>query len=438
MILLRLMRERKMNPLLKKEKNFYKNIKKNEIERYQLQQFNKIWRELYQNVDFYKELFDNGEVPYEFKSFEEFIRLPVLTREYVNRNRNQFINKSKEADTWGTTGGSTGNPLKFPKWNSEASFCTPAIWYVRDFYGVNRSDKMFRLWGHSHTLGKGLTRIKNKLKFDIGLPLVGFKRYSAYDLSEKKLKKAGEEILKFKPKYIIGYSKALYMLAKANEEKKEKFHKLNLKVVLGAAEGFDQIEDGNYVSEVFGCPVGLQYASMETNYIAQTHPNGNYRALYKNHIIECVDDKGNPSDTGRILITSLYPRAFPLVRYELGDIIVNCKKDNNSVYAFERIEGRNNDFLLLDDQTPIHSEGVTHAIKFSSIITSYQIRYTKNKKYTIYVKADEKLTDKDFIKIKSRLNQVDPRLSKLDIKQVDKLKQTVAGKTNWLIEECEN
>src|SRR5699024_8103842 len=181
-------------------------------------------------------------------------------------------------------------------------------------YNIKRSDKMFRIWGHSHTLGKGLSRIKNKLKFDIGLPLIGFKRFSAYDLSDAKLKEAGDEILKFKPKYIIGYSKALYILAKANEDKKEEFHKLNFKAVLGAAEGFERKEDREFVSEVFGCPTGLQYAAMETNYLAQTHPDGEYKALWKNSIIECVDDNGYPAETGRILITSLYPRAFPLIR----------------------------------------------------------------------------------------------------------------------------
>src|SRR5699024_5328769 len=105
--------------------------------------------------------------------------------------------------------------------------------YVRDFYGIKRSDRMFRLWGHSHTLGKGLSKIKNKLKFDIGLPLIGYKRFSAYDLSEEKLREAGTAILKFKPKYIIGYSKALYMLAKANEDKRTAFHKLKIKAVMG-------------------------------------------------------------------------------------------------------------------------------------------------------------------------------------------------------------
>src|SRR5699024_6407392 len=210
------------------------------------------------------------------------------------------------------------------------------------------------------------------------------------------------------------------------------FHKLKIKAVMGAAEGFERKEDKEYTSDVFGCPVGLQYAAMETNYIAQTHPDGNYKALYKNNIIECVDESGKPADTGRILLTSLYPRAFPLIRYELGDIISECKKDNHSVYEFKEVNGRSNDFLMLDEHTPIHSEGITHAIKFSNKISSYQIRYTKDNVYTIYVKSSSELTLNEFNEIKNRLNQVDIRLGDLEIKQVDQLKQTIAGKTKWL------
>src|SRR5699024_11437992 len=137
----------------------------------------------------------------------------------------------KEPDKWGSTGGSTGNPLKFPQWRSETEFCEPSVWYVRDFYNINRADKMFRLWGHSHTLGKGLSKIKKEIAVAIGHPLIGYKRFSAYDLSEGKMKEAGNKILQFKPDYIIGYSKALRVLAEVNKDKSSLFHNLKFKAV---------------------------------------------------------------------------------------------------------------------------------------------------------------------------------------------------------------
>lgn len=429
------LREKIMNPKVMNEYNFYNKYSKEEIEVYQLQQFNKKWKSISQHVPFYKRLVEQNELPTYFSTIDEFYQLPIVNRERISSDIYSFTNQEKKADSWGTTGGSTGNPLQFPKWKSETNFTEPSVWYVRSFYGIRRSDKMFRLWGHSHTMGEGLSRVINKVKFGIGLPLVGYKRFSAYDLSEEKLREAGEQILEFEPKYIVGYSKALYLLAKANVEKKEAFHQLKLKAVIGAAEGFDSELDKDYVSDVFGCPVALQYAAMETNYIAHTQPNDSYEVLWRNNLIECVDEKGNPAETGRILITSLYPRAFPLIRYELGDVISGCKKDGISVYSFDEVKGRDNDFLILEDGTPIHSEGITHAIKLSEKIAGYQIRYTKDRVYTIYLRSHEKINEQDINAIRERLKQVDPRLAGLKIKQVNELKQTLAGKTKWLMEE---
>ncbi|MFD1334545.1 hypothetical protein ACFQ4N_02985 [Oceanobacillus iheyensis] len=424
-----------MRPKVNKEKDLYNNMDVNNISEYQLRKFNNLWQNIQSNVTYYNNLVKDNTVPKNINSFEDFITLPITERSFANKYMRDLTDKSKAPDTWGTTGGSTGNPLQFPSWDSETEDCEPSVWYSRDFYDIKRSDRMFRLWGHSHTLGTGLSKYKSIFMYKIGLPLIGFKRFSAYDLSDEKLKVAAEEIIKFKPKYIIGYSKALNMLAKANEEKKNDFHKLKLKAVIGAAEGFEKKEDKDYISEVFGCPVALQYAAMETKYLAHTHPDGGYRVLWRNNLIECVDEEGSPSQSGRILVTSLYPRAFPLIRYEVGDIITDTYKNIGSVYSFKEIKGRDNDYLMIDKDTPIHSESITHAIKFSEKVTAYQIRYTEDFIYTIYLKSSSQLNENDRKEIKDRLAKIDQRLSEIKVHQADNLKQTIAGKTKWLMKE---
>jgi len=428
-------RERLMASRLNDEVEFYKTITDAQISQYHLNEFGKIWAELQQNIPYYKKLVEQELVPSTITSWDEFQKIPIKDRSYVKENIKYFSDSSRKPDKFVTTGGSTGTPLKYPSWKEEAHNYESNIWFARDFYKIRRSDRMFRLWGHSHTLGSGLTKYKKQFAFFVGHPLIGYKRFSAYDLSNEKLKEAGQSIIKFKPSYIIGYSKALYMLAKANEDKKNKFHKLHLKAVIGGAEGFDKKEDEDFVSEVFGTKVGLEYASMETKLLAHTHPDGGYRVLWRNNIVECVDEHGNPAQSGRVLVTSLYPRAFPLVRYELGDLIVNTNKVEHSVISFENVRGRDNDFLMLDKNTPIHSEAITHAIKFSDKIESYQIRYTTDFRYTIYIKSSDIITNKEKEDIASRLKQIDERLYKIPIVQTEVLKQTVAGKTKWLIKE---
>ncbi|MCU9599710.1 phenylacetate--CoA ligase family protein [Pallidibacillus thermolactis] len=424
-----------MRPRVNKQIQFYSKVDKDKISKMQLKKFNELWQHIQENVPFYKNLVTRNDVPQNINNWEDFKKLPIIDRFFASSNIKNLTDKSKKHDLLVTTGGSTGTPLKYPSWKTESRDYEVNVWFARNFYNISRSDRMFRIWGHSHLLGSGLSKYKKMLAFKVGLPLIGYKRFSAYDLSDEKLRIAGDEIIRFKPNYIIGYSKALQMLAQINKDRRDDFHNLKLKAVIGAAEGFEKEDDKYFISEIFGCPVGLEYASMETKILAHTHPEGGYRVLWRHNLVECVDEEDNPSENGRILVTSLYPRAFPLIRYELGDLISGAHKNVNSVYSFDNVAGRNNDFLMLDENTPIHSESITHAIKFSNKITAYQIRYTRDLKYTIYVKANSIMNENDIKEIKRRLDRIDKRLTNIEIKQVDSLKQTIAGKTKWLIEE---
>src|SRR5699024_8255066 len=127
-------RERKMQPHLEKEKKFYNSIPKDGILESQLKKFNEIWTDISKHVNFYKDIVRRGPLPSTFENYEKFLDLPIISREIANSKKDQFINEKKAPDSWGTTGGSTGNPLQFPKWDTETSYCEPSVWYVRDFY----------------------------------------------------------------------------------------------------------------------------------------------------------------------------------------------------------------------------------------------------------------------------------------------------------------
>src|SRR5690625_167548 len=106
MFLLPQIRERKMNPFLKKEKEFYTSVDNNDIEKYQLKQFNKQWEDIQLHVEFYKKQVDQNIFPKQFETFDQFKELPIVTRDFVNENMNDFTNTKKEPESWGTTGGS--------------------------------------------------------------------------------------------------------------------------------------------------------------------------------------------------------------------------------------------------------------------------------------------------------------------------------------------
>src|SRR5690625_1498853 len=175
MFLLPYIRERKIKPQVEKEKKIYNNTAVEEVSQYQFKTFNELWQDIQMNVPFYKEFVNENKLR-NIRNFDDLRQLPIIDREKANKYMKQLMDTSQEPDSWGTTGGSTGNPLQFPMWRSEKQASEPTVWYARDFYNIKRSDKLLRLWGHSHTLGSGISRLINIMKFKIGLPLIGYKR----------------------------------------------------------------------------------------------------------------------------------------------------------------------------------------------------------------------------------------------------------------------
>ena len=61
------------------------------------------------------------------------------------------------------------------------------------------------------------------------------------------------------------------------------------------------------------------------------------------------DGKIKNSGTGSLLVTSLYREEFPLINYEIGDI-VDLRKDESGTFI-DKVNGRKNDVFIWADGT---------------------------------------------------------------------------------------
>ena len=131
------------------------------------------------------------------------------------------------------------------------------------------------------------------------------------------MRRAAEELLRFRPAYVLGYSVALDLFAAANRDRREQLRASGVRLVVGTAEAFPTRESANRLRDLFGCDVAMEYGAVETGLLAHTHPEGGYRAFWRSYLLEVAGGE----HPGRLLVTSLYPRCLPLVRYEIGDEI---------------------------------------------------------------------------------------------------------------------
>ncbi len=151
-----------------------------------------------------------------------------------------------------------------------------------------------------------------------------------------------EVLNKIQPKILCTYVSTVEMLAK--EQINRNLH-LNLKEIIVSGETLSR-KTREYVEEAFQCKMRSLYASTETSGIA-TDCDYNHMHLHNDSlIVEPVDENYNPVPVGKkahkILVTSLYERTVPLIRYEISDKVTihntPCPCGNKAPWV--EVEGR--------------------------------------------------------------------------------------------------
>jgi phenylacetate-coenzyme A ligase PaaK-like adenylate-forming protein len=401
---------------------------------YQLRLFNEQWARTLATAPYYQDLARRLKLPVAFPSWDEFKQLvPQSSRELVQRRTREMSSRERKTDFFRTTGGSTAEPIQLPAWNSESWYATSDLWYGRREYGVTPSSRLFALWGHSHLMGRGFRGWINRTKRRLRDSLIDFHRYSAYDLTPAAMARAAEVILRFKPDFILGYSVALDTFARVNSQLRAELRALRVKAVIAAAEAFPFSDSMARLQDLFNAPIAMEYGSVETNLIAHTRRAGGYEVFWWRYFVE-LDPVPAPSGGRSILVTSLYPRCFPLIRYALGDEIVNNPESENTsgVAEFERVLGRCNDYVTLPSGEMLHSEFFTHAVRGCREIQGYQVAQTPTG-VQLSLQGGAECNEDTVERVRRNLLNVDSRLAAVRIIVVAELVRTRAGKTPMVV-----
>lgn len=107
--------------------------------------------------------------------------------------------------------------------------------------------------------------------------------------------------------------------------------------------------------ETLGVEIVDQYSTQEVGYIALQRPDRpGYYAMSETHIVEVLDEHGNPctpGQIGRVVVTPLHNFAMPLFRYDVGDLALVGEPGPLPYPVIDRIFGRTRNLLLAPDGT---------------------------------------------------------------------------------------
>jgi len=407
---------------------------KEQLEKYQLQELNKLLNHCYENVPYYRDLFDTlGLSPNDISSLKDLQKLPFLTKQKVKSNTEMLKSKNYPPFRFEyvTTGGSTGFPLGLYIENGATQARHRAfIKFFLENNDCHLSDKQVILFGE-HTIckyqsfGRCMT-LSHLYMTDEYLPLYI------------------KNIRKLKPKYMIAYPSAITTLAKYMEKNNiEPFPSLKIAVCAGEIL-YDWQRD--LIEKKLGCRIHTHYGHMEFAVFATSckHSN-NYHVFPQYGITELINRDGEivteEGETGEIVATGFNNYIFPFIRYKTGDLGVltnqKCKCGRNYL-LLKGIEGRLQDMIVSKRKHLISITGLSDMVATcSKNVRNCQIIQEKEGEIILNIVKDDSYTIKDEEVIKDNYNRARKCYDdiNLTIQYVDKIMLTPRGKSKFLIQK---
>jgi phenylacetate-CoA ligase len=282
-----------------------------------------------------------------------------------------------------------------------------------------------------------------------GIPLNGYKyykeklkdviasriRFPVFNLSDNVLSEFVIKFKKYKFEYINGYTSSLVLFANYLIERRIVLKDIcpTLKVCFPTSE-MCSLQDRNIIEKGFGIKVVNEYGCAEMDILAFEDEDFDWILSNENVFFEIVDEQDKilkPGESGRIILTSLYNRAFPLIRYDIGDIgsIGGIKKNNSILIS---LVGRTNEFAILSNNRKVPALTfyyITKSILQDEIFVKELVikQLTKSLFHFEYV-ANIDLTETTIIKVKDAMNlYLEPGLN-LTFERKDFIERSKSGK----------
>lgn len=363
---------------------------------YLTNKFNKIWNKALR-FNFYKVWKDQNRLPKYINSIEDLNSWPEITKEEL-----QSIRFSRFRFVFGktSTSGSTGMPLRLPTNPIQKYYERKIIRYFRS--KLFKKYKIILIWGSSHLMTSGISFVLKYLTRNFKDIIFNYTRFSVYDINNKTIESLNKKISTSKKNFLlIGYAKMIFRLIKnSNFVSDDK-----LKFIL-TAEGLSPSEKKWILNKKLN--LEYEYGMSETNVISYKYSflfNSNFITI-PSHVLLQMNNKKEA------LITCLYSRSFPLIRYNTKDIIelnnstINYK--GGLLNSFSDVKGRSNDFITIKTnclEKEVHSEYFSHVFKSIDGIQKFKVVQNKNSDIEVLILKSENLKSQQiYDSLKKNLN----------------------------------
>jgi len=394
------------------------------------------WRDIrkllgfvFEHNRFYRERFDSlGLRPGDIRSFDDFEKIPVLSKDDIRNNRETLISDGyiPEGMNWKRTGGSTGVPLQL-YWDKKTTAFKHALVYRHNswanFYpGI----KQAALWGDTDKKYS----LKEKLYHALYVRTIFL---DTLNMNDEQMSGFIGRMRRYKPEVLFGHGHSLFVLAQYMKD--QEISDIRLRGIISTAETLFPHER-KAVEEVFGNIVFDRYGCEEVSLIgSECEEHDGLHIGAESLYVEIAD--GDENTPGRLIITDLTNYGMPFIRYEIGDLATTKPGKcacGRGLPRVGRVVGRTTDLLYTPDGKKI--SGVSILDTFTIHIPGFkqtQIVQDRLDHLVFHIVRAEDFSDSSLKMLAESVPRFFGPSMKYDVKFVDSIPLTSRGKFQFSV-----
>ncbi|WP_313028817.1 phenylacetate--CoA ligase family protein [Soonwooa sp.] len=331
---------------------------------------------------------------YELVELADISQLPILKKEHLRQSIEEVVTISKKDAIVSKTGGTTGKSLEvlFTADSMQERFAMLDDFRGRFGYKLGRKTA----WFSGKDLLTSTDISKNRFwKTDL---LHKVRYYSTFHIKESYLKFYVEDLIKYQPEYMVGFPSTILEIAKYGINHGYTFPAKTVKAIFPTAESITEEMRLN-IEGFFKTKMLNQYASSEGAPFIFECQEGSLHLELQSGVFEVLDDNNQPSNEGKLVVTSFTTEGTPLIRYDIGDSIILDNQDKicgcgNNNPMVKQILGRIDDYIYSPETGKINLGNVSNTLKDTKGILRFQAVQDELNAISILIVVDHSFTPK--------------------------------------------
>lgn len=394
--------------------------------RYQELLLGRMIHHAYQNVPYYREVFDEaGLKPDDVRTVQDLNKVPFLTKEIVRKRKVDLIACPAPALTaeLAFTGGSTGAPLDF--------------FLDISARAMERAIELRQLLWLGYEPGDVVAELKAETFANPGKmyrysPVARHLRLGPAGADDDTLEQTVRLLNKFRPAFITAYPSALCILTRWMERNRKTIPSLKY-AVTSSATLYPAMKEK--AQQVLQCKVIDHYGQNELVAVAsQCAEADGYHIQMEQAVLELVPTRDGEYE---IVGTSLHNQCMPFIRYKTEDLAEKgaapcpCGRKHP---VLSEVKGRHGDIIVTPEGNLIPVAAMTYAFFHIESIKEGQVVQETIDTLRIKVVPWEDFTDAAEQLLLHRLKYyLRSHRMRLFVERVDEIPRTIRGKRPFVV-----